>query len=74
MIKGMGTRTDAGYSYGNQVGWETWVDPMRDLGVRALCTVGALTRVLSLLLIKARWINLIGSVETRHMALPARVS
>jgi len=38
------------------------------LGFRALCSVVAMTSVLSLLLLKARWINLIGSLEARHVA------
>lgn len=68
LLRGRATRPNAGYPFVSQVGWETWVDPFEYLGFRALCTVAAATGVLSLILVKARWINVIGSLEARHGA------
>lgn len=72
LLRGLATRPNAGYPFVNPIAWDTWVDPFSYLGFRAFCTVAAMTSLLSLVLVKARWINIIGSLEARYLASNAR--
>jgi hypothetical protein len=73
LIRGMSTRSDTGYAFVNAAAWNDWVNPVNYLSFRALCTAAVVTILASVLSLNARWINLIGSLEARHLAAAAGV-
>jgi hypothetical protein len=68
LIRGAEVRTDTGYAFANQVGWNEWVDPLKYTAYKAVSTVGAVTGVLLLLALAGQWVHRIATIEARLRA------
>ena len=68
LTRGTTVRTDTGYAFASLVGWSEWVDPVKYLAYKAVCTVGAVTGLLLLLALGGQWVQRIATIEDRLQA------
>ena len=68
LANGTAARPETGYAFANAAAWHDWVDPFAYLGFRSVLSVAALAGVFWLLVVLARWLELIGTLESRFLA------